>query len=150
MDGCRPLGIRCVEITPEVEDLSLAERCNRANLCQRIHGNCLLISIHANAGGGTGFEIYTSKGKTKADYFATELIVRLEKDFPDIRMRVDTSDGDKDKEADFYILKHTTMPALLAENLFMDNYKDCRRLLSSQFRQRLADSYVRFIKSIQE
>ena len=146
--GCGD-SVRCVEIVPEIEDISLAERCKRANLCQRIHGDCLFISIHANAGGGTGFEIFTSKGTTRADFFATELIVQLENDFRDIRMRKDFSDGDPDKESDFYVLKHTTMPALLAENLFMDNYKDCRRLLNPDFRQRLADSYVRFIKSIQ-
>lgn len=39
-------------------------------------------------------------------------------------MRTDLSDGDKDKESGFYILKHTIMPAVLTENLFMDNKKN--------------------------
>jgi N-acetylmuramoyl-L-alanine amidase len=33
-------------------------------------------------------------------------------------LRKDTSDGDKDKEADFYIIKGANCPAVLTENLF--------------------------------
>ena len=63
-------------------------------------------------------------------------------------MRKDMEDGDPDKEANFYILRKTDCPAILAENLFMDNEKDCRLLLSDEFRNRLADSYVSFIKGL--
>ena len=35
-------------------------------------------------------------------------------------MRKDTSDGDPDKEANFYVLVHTSMPAILSENFFYD------------------------------
>lgn len=142
-------GLRSVILVPEDDDVSLAERCRRANdWYDRCNGDVGVISIHANAGGGTGFEVFTSPGKTKADAMATALIGQLEKDFPDIKMRKDYSDGDPDKEAAFYILKHTKAPAILAENLFMDTEKDCRLLLDGNFRDRLAESYLQFLKSI--
>ena len=41
------------------------------------------------------------------------------------RLRTDYTDGDPDMEADFYILRHTTAPAVLTENFFMDSHPDC-------------------------
>lgn len=146
---CHNVGIHAVKLVPEANDISLAERCVRANKWyEQYDGNCILISIHANAGGGTGFEVFTSPGQTKADAIATALVDQLQKDFPEIKMRKDLTDGDPDKEAGFYILKHTMAPAILAENLFMDNEQDCRLLMSNDFREKLADSYVRFIQKI--
>ena len=146
---CEHTGIRAVKLVPETFDVSLEERCKRANLWNdRCNGNCVVVSIHANAGGGTGFEVYTSPGQTKADPIATKLIEQLQQDFPEIKMRKDMADGDPDKEAGFYILKHTKAPAILAENLFMDNEADCQLLMAEDFRDKLADSYVEFLKNL--
>ena len=146
---CEHTGIRAVKLVPETFDVSLEERCKRANLWyDRCNGNCIVVSIHANAGGGTGFEVYTSPGQTKADPIATKLIGQLQQDFPEIKMRKDVADGDPDKEAGFYILKHTKAPAILAENLFMDNEADCQLLMAEDCRDKLADSYVKFLKTL--
>ena len=146
---CDHAGIRAVKLVPETFDVSLEERCKRANLWyDRCNGNCIVVSIHANAGGGTGFEVYTSPGQTKADPIATKLIEQLQQDFPEIKMRKDVADGDPDKEAVFYILKHTKAPAILAENLFMDNEADCQLLMAEDFRDKLADSYISFLKTL--
>ena len=146
---CDHDGIRAIKLVPETFDVSLEERCKRANLWyDRCNGNCVVVSIHANAGGGTGFEVYTSPGQTKADTIATKLIEQLQKDFPEIKMRKDMADGDPDKEAGFYILKHTKAPAILAENLFMDNEADCQLLMAEDFRDKLADSYISFLKTL--
>ena len=146
---CDHAGIRAVKLVPETFDVSLEERCKRANLWyDRCNGNCIVVSIHANAGGGTGFEVYTSPGQTKADPIATKLIEQLQRDFPEIKIRKDMADGDPDKEAGFYILKHTKAPAILAENLFMDNEADCQLLMAEDFRDKLADSYVEFLKNL--
>lgn len=146
---CYHSGIRAVKLVPETFDVPLSERCKRANLWyDQCNGNCIVVSIHANAGGGTGFEVFTTPGWTKADPIATTLIEQLENDFPEIKIRKDMSDGDPDKEADFYILKHTKAPAILVENLFMDTESDCRLLLDENFRDRLADSYVSFLKQV--
>lgn len=53
-------------------------------------------------------------------------------------MRVDTTDGDPDKESDFTILKKTVCPAVLTENFFMDTERDCRFILSDEGRDRIA------------
>lgn len=146
---CYHAGISAVKLVPETFDVSLQERCKRANLCyDRCNGNCVVVSIHANAGGGTGFEVYTSPGQAQADPIATKLIEQLQKDFPEIKMRKDMADGDPDKEAGFYILKHTKAPAILAENLFMDNEADCLLLMAEDFREKLAESYVKFLKTL--
>lgn len=146
---CNHAGIRAVKLVPETFDVSLEERCKRANLWyDRCNGNCIVVSIHANAGGGTGFEVYTSPGQTKADPIATKLTEQLQQDFPEIKIRKDMADGDPDKEAGFYILKHTKAPAILAENLFMDNEADCQLLMDEDFRDKLADSYISFLKTL--
>lgn len=147
------LGEPCALLVPEQTDISLAERVRRANKMHneyRDEGGIVLISIHANAGGGTGWEAFTSKGKTKSDGYATMLYEEMQKAFPNIRMRTDTTDGDSDKEDNFYILKNTTCPAILTENLFMDYEPDYRILMSEDGRQRIADAHVRAILRILE
>ena len=57
--------IRYERLVPEKIDISLKERCRRANVIyDRTDGDCFLISVHGNAGGGTGWECYTSHGQT--------------------------------------------------------------------------------------
>ena len=144
-------GLLVVDMVPELEDVSLAERCRRANNWHDVtNGRTILLSIHANAGGGTGFEVYTSRGTTKADSYATVVFNALKSAFPEQKMRTDMGDGDVDKEADYYILKHTKCPAILCENLFMDNYTDCRLLLQEDFREKLAEAYVEALKKLDE
>ena len=71
-------GIKCVILVPEKNDISLSERVKRANKIWKNTGKkCFGISIHANAGGGTGFEVYTSVGKTKSDDIATVSEIKM-------------------------------------------------------------------------
>lgn len=137
-------GVRSRLLVTEEKDISLSERCSRVNNICKMHGreNCILISIHANAGGGTGFEVFTSPGNTSADEYASIIIESLKETFPNEKMRSDYSDGDADKEARFYLLQHTQCPAILTENLFMDNEKDCRKLMEDSFREKIADAHV--------
>ena len=96
--------------------------------------NVILISVHCNAAGSgqwmnaRGWEAWTSVGETKADELATCLYREAEK--AGFKIRKDMTDGDPDKEAHFYILKHTKCPAVLTENLFQDNREDVAYLLS--------------------
>lgn len=140
-------GIRSRLLVTEKEDIQLSERCRRVNNICRMHGkdNCILISIHANAGGGTGFEVFTSPGNTKADEYATIMLDSLKYSFPKEKIRTDYSDGDADKEARFYMLQKSQCPAILTENLFMDNETDCRKLMDDDFREQIADAHVRAI-----
>lgn len=138
------------KLVPEDLDISLKERCRRANIIHDMTGgNCFLISVHGNAGGGTGWECYTTPGTTSADEIATALCKVFEQEFGgEYKMRFDNSDGDPDKEADFYILRHTKCPAVLTENFFMDNPADCKLMMSEDGRQRIAEAHYWAIRTI--
>lgn len=138
-------------LVPEENDISLSERVKRANeIAKENNGKVYVLSVHANAGGGTGWEVYTSPGETKADAIATVFAEEAQRVFvPDgWRMRFDYADGDPDKEAAFYILKHTNCPAIITENFFMDTEKDCHFIMSDDGREQIADMHVAAIKRV--
>lgn len=142
-------GIEYRKLVPELEDIPLNVRCQRANkIFDETGGKCFLVSIHANAGGGTGFEVYTSVGQTKADAMATVFFDEAKKEFSEKKMRADYYDGDPDKESQFYILKRTKAPAILTENFFMDYEPDCRLIMSDEGRQRIALYHYKAIRNI--
>lgn len=156
------LNLRMVDarlLVEEDKDISLPERCRRANAYCDKYGkeNVLLVSIHCNAAGADGqwksaggWCVYTSPGKTKADDLATEIWNAADERLKNYKerftilqaqgaydskqkpMRADWSDGDPDYEARFYILVHTKCPAVLTESLFQDNKADCDFLLSEE------------------
>lgn len=138
------LKIPYVNIAPEYWDVSLKTRVNRANKYPA--RKSVYISVHSNAGGGTGSEIFTSVKPTKSDKIATIFGEEYQKEFPDIPLRMDESDGDLDKEANFYVLKHTKMPAILTENFFMDNKEEFKTILNvREGRKRIIDYHVNAI-----
>lgn len=144
-------GIPYRVLVPEETDISLTERARRANeITKENNGKAYVLSIHANAGGGTGWEVYTSPGQTPSDAIATVFFEEAGREFvPDgWRMRSDYSDGDPDKEANFAILTKTTCPAILTENFFMDTEKDCRFIMSEDGRERIANMHVAAIKRV--
>jgi len=49
---------------------------------------------------------------------ATCIYESAKNNFTDVKLRTDFSDGDADKEAHLYVLKHTECPAVLTENFF--------------------------------
>ena len=64
-------------------------------------------------------------------------------------MRKDTRDGDADKEANFWVLRKTVMPAILSENFFMTNREESRLLLSEEGRDRIAKIHFQMIEEIE-
>lgn len=140
--------IKCHILVPEEYDVSLQERAKRVNQMYAKNKNLFLLSIHANAGKGTGWEVWTSKGKTKSDDIATIMWHEAKAEFPEYKMRLDTSDGDVDKEENFYILYNTACPAVLTENFFMDTYSDCKFIMSEEGRERIAKFHVKAIERV--
>lgn len=135
------LGFDAALVTPEEYDVSLRSRTERVNTWCLIHGkkNAICVSIHFNAHGNgsewtlaSGWAIYTSKGKTAADDLTTSIAETAKINLPAMRLRSDYSDGDIDREEDFYILKHTLCSAVLTENGFMTNEKECRWLQTEE------------------
>ena len=150
-------------LVPEGQDISLKERCRRVNkICREVgRDNVILISIHINAAGNDGkwhlargWSCYTSVGNTAADDLATCLCEAAVKYLPGHKMRFDHSDGDPDQEKDFYLLSHTACPAVLTENLFMDNEDDVAFLESDEGRKAITALHVEgvcnYLKHIQK
>ncbi len=149
------LGLDCRFVVPEREDISLQERCHRVNkICQRFgDGQVILISIHINAAGNgqqwleaRGWSCFTSVGETRADSLATCLYEAAKSHLPGHYIRKDYTDGDPDIEKNFYILRHTKCPAVLTENLFMDNRADVAFLESGEGSQAIVNLHVEGIR----
>lgn len=145
------LGLDARLLVPEREDISLPERCRRANkICERFGSDqVILVSIHVNAAGNgqhwmeaRGWSCYTSRGNTAADALATDLYEAAKDWLPGMRLRTDYTDGDPDIEKDFYLLRHTQCPVVLTENLFMDNKEDLAFLESAEGSQAIVDLHI--------
>jgi len=128
----------CTVKEDDPRDVSLNYRVAIANSFDK--NETIFISIHCNAGGGTGFELYTTKGVTKSDRLAEKLAIQAEHLYKEVKLklRYDFSDGDRDKEEDFYVLRKTNCPAVLLEILFFDNAVDFALLKDSKFQAKIA------------
>ena len=145
------LGVDARLVVPETNDVALSTRVRRVNkVCtQEGAGRVVLVSIHANAAGSgrswmgaKGWSAYTSKGKTKGDTVAEYMYDAFEAAFRDRKIRKDMSDGDRDWEENFTLLKNTRCPAVLLENFFYDNREECAWLLQDSTKERIADAIV--------
>lgn len=141
VDKMKSMGYDVRLVTPEDKDISLSERIRRVNtICNKEGaGNVLLISVHANAVGdssqwmqGKGWEAYTTRGETISDKLAEFLYKRADENIKGRKIREDWTDGDRDKEADFYIIKKAKCAAVLTENFFYDNKDDLKYLTSEE------------------
>ena len=88
-----------------------------------------MVSIHVNAAGNgskwlnaTGWSVFTCSGQTESDRLAECLCESAIKNFPGRRIRTDMSDGDRDWENDFYILRKSWCPAVLTENFSLSPF----------------------------
>lgn len=99
---------------------------------------CVLVSIHANAfdnPSASGYEIYVYK-KSLESYKIAQSIHNSAKDI----LEVGTSIKDRGiKEANFYVLKHTSMSSLLIEHEFYTNPEAVKKLKDDNFRQKCAE-----------
>ena len=140
-------------LVPEEYDVTLNERCRRAN--QYDKRNTILVSIHVNAAGdgyrwmkARGWQIHTTRGITEADKLADCIWNQANKNF-DRNLTVRSYSNQKyghDFENDFYILLHSYCPAVLIENFFMDNHEDCEYLKTDRAKATCAEVAVAGIK----
>ena len=150
MEKMTTYGLRYMQIHEPARDLSLFSRVNKVNYYNRDYENCILISIHANAGRGHGWEVFTSVGETDSDKIASIFASEFALEFPFYRIRTDMSDGDVDKEAPFQVLKKTNCPAILTENFFMDNEEECKELLmTKEGRDKIAQAHFQAIMEVE-
>ena len=151
LTGLRARGFDADLVVTETNDITLRTRAMRVNkVCDREGAdNVILVSIHANAAGdgkrwmtASGWECHTSPGETGSDTLAECFYEVFSRVFPEKRMRKDLSDGDSDKESNFYILTKTRCPAVLLENFFYDNREECAWLLQEDTKKRIANAIV--------
>lgn len=148
-------------LVPEDEDIPLTVRARRVNrMCETLgKDNVLLVSIHCNAAppddGGwhnaRGWSAYTTEGFTESDVFADFLYAAAEEVFTkekglSVRKFRDAK-YDKDWEAQFYILRKTSCPAVLTENFFQDNKADVKYMLSAAGRKDIVSVHLTGIEN---
>ena len=143
-------GIKCINLCPTELDVPLKERVNIANIYADEYGkeNVFGISLHSNAGKGTGFEIYTGPGQTVSDVGASIFVDQFKAAFHDWKIRSDYSDGDPDKEAKFYVLVYTKCAWILPEWGFFDNYQDWVIMRDPSQQKKYAEMIVNWAKMI--
>ncbi|NJE10730.1 N-acetylmuramoyl-L-alanine amidase [Thermococcus sp. MAR1] len=92
----------------------------------------IFISIHANSGpsSASGFEVYHYYGSYRGNLLATYVDGEIAKVIPLNNRGV--------KEAGFYVLKYTSMPAILIETGFVTNTYDVRVITDENYQWRYA------------
>jgi len=111
-------------------DLDLDVRCDIANNMQADY----FCSIHINAGGGTGFESYTYINSSSNTEKLRDIVHSIVAGY---YKSAGFTDRGK-KRANFAVLRDTEMPAVLLENLFIDNRNDANKLKDTIFLDGLA------------
>lgn len=149
--GLKDKDIPFISVTVGYQDISLNNRTNIVNSICDAYGykNCLVVAIHSNGfkvETAHGWEVWTSIGETASDRWATDLMKQMQKEFPKQLYRKDISDGDIDKESEFWILRQSKCAAVLSENFFHTNENECRNILmKEEGRQRIANAHVNMI-----
>lgn len=141
-NGLTALDIDHTTVSDDIEDTSLMERVKLANAVYKKNKNAYLVSIHSNAGGGSGIEVFTSIGETKSDKIGEIFCRNYQQLLPQFSFRKDTYDGDDDKEANFYVISKTLCPAVLVENLFFDRRSEADFLSTTTGQQAIANVII--------
>jgi len=125
-------------LVPELNDVSLSKRVKRSN---ELTKDSILISIHGNQFTSSkvhGFEThyYSNNGKKIAEVFQKHIGI--------------LGKNRGIKQSNFYIIKRTSMLAILTENGFYSNRDECREMLNTDFQYEIAYQHYKAIKEIEE
>lgn len=153
MEKLDEIGVKYFNVVPEVDiDNFLEGRVARANN-KKSSLPKIFVSVHSNAFGRSGWEppsgietwfFHTSRsGRAIASVFQKHLVEQL----PTWKNRKLKSYPGKKQ---FYVLRNTSMPAVLTENGFYTNKEECRLLLKDSIRQKIADAHVAAILEIEK
>lgn len=152
--GLDKKGINYFVVVPEIDiDNFLAGRVARAN-SKKSELPKIFLSVHSNAGPASSLNSYStasgietwyfhgsSRGRKLASYFQKELIGKLHWKNRNIRSKA---------KKQFYVLRNTSMPAVLTENGFYNNKKEVALLNRADIRQKIADAHIEAISKIEK
>ena len=133
----RSAGFRTIMTRRSDVFVGLGERCRIANS----HSNSIFVSIHFNGArnyDAYGIETYYSSGR-KSAALATA-----------IHRSVLSSTGSIDRRVrsrGFFVLRRTSVPAVLCELGFLTNRYEAKKIASSGYRQKLAEAVARGIRA---
>ena len=157
MNEFKKHGLRVAHTRAGWMDTSLRNRCDIANTYAKDH-DVIFISIHSNGAGNgrewhpaSGVSCYTSKGETMSDGFAEMWLKEMQNQFGDtVKFRFDTyTDGDMDKEANFYVLRNTICPAILCEIGFHTNEEEVERMITDEWRDKVTQAFLEWAFKIE-
>jgi len=107
----------------------------RSSYANNLGDVAAFVSIHCNSASSTsatGWEIFTSKGETEADKLAASIGKRYAAMF--------TIPARGLKQANFSVLQHTSMSAVLVECCFLSNAEEAQWISSDEIQQQHAEA----------
>ena len=145
-------GVDARLLTPEDTDIRLGERVKRANaVCDKMGaGNVMLVSIHVNAAGDSkqwktarGFLSFISPNAGGGSKHLARLLYEAAEQRGLKGNRWVTKE--KYSVKSLAICRDTQCPAVLTENLFMDNKEDCAYLLTEKGKATIVEAHIEAI-----
>ncbi|MEN0051290.1 MAG: N-acetylmuramoyl-L-alanine amidase, partial [Bacteroidota bacterium] len=142
-------------VPEEEEDIRLSERVRRANSLPSQLPK-LYVSVHSNAGPprpGSDWVVPSISGVETWHYHGskngTKMAAIFQKEI--VRATGWKNRGLKStKIKGLYVLKHTSMPAVLTENGFFNNKEEVQKLMQDDVRQAIADAHIAAILEIEK
>lgn len=150
-EGLEKNGVTIFLSNPEDTESGLLTRVKRMNTVQ---SPAFVLSLHTNAAGmgdkwmnARNASIWTTRGVTNSDKYATMIQQKLEKDIPEMKWRKEYSDGDPDYEENFTVLtsKHISV---LIEWGFQDNKEDLALIKNEEIKNKLIQSLIEILTEI--
>ena len=115
------------------QTVSLPQRTNDANAW----GANYYLSIHINAGGGTGYEDFIHNALSD-----TSTTAQLRNTIHTEIVKLNEMTNRGKKKDNFHVLRESNMPAMLTENGFIDNATDAAKMKSAAWLDKVARGHV--------
>lgn len=146
--GLRKRGLDAERIVREDTDVSLSERCKRANAIYKESGKkAILVSIHCNAAGSgvdwmnaRGWSVFVSNNASSNSKKLAESLAKVAGE-KGVNIRKPML-GQLYWEQNLAMCRDTNCPAVLTENFFQDNKEDVEYLLSREGKDTVARIHI--------
>ena len=144
------LALKVAEKLDSIKVLLTRERDTYVSLADRVALSKraepdLFLTLHANAGGGRGFESFIYNGLGSIDP-AVAMQKALHDEIMSALNRWEVTDRGL-KRAAFYVLRQNPCPAVLIESLFLDNEREARVWREPPFVEALATGVARGVRA---